>query len=253
MPIVLVFQAMSHGDQPPTAVDADLREPLARSGWTVVRDVRDPAECERLLQGLGSLLPQYGGKLRHSVRFHPGFDDVQYSQSANAITPHTEAPGRNPPPRYIALHCHRQARCGGGQTTLADGYEFLRLLPEDLRDEAGTRTIRFDLATGADEDAIAAPLVSRRDGEVLLRYSYNVMRDGSLEGPARNSDNGDDLNGIDFFERELCRRGIEFSRRYGMPVLVPDEALLVIDNWRMLHSRPAYTDRNRHLTRYWVG
>jgi Taurine catabolism dioxygenase TauD, TfdA family len=241
---------MSDGDQPPTAIDAELRELLARSGWTVVPGVRDRAECERVLHRLGSLLPQYGGKLRHSVRFHPGFDDIQYSQSANAITPHTEAPGRNPPPRYIALHCHRQARCGGGQTMLADGYEFLRLLPEDLRDEAAKRTIRFDLAAGAEEDAIAAPLVSRRHGEVVLRYSYNVMRDGSLEGPARN---GDDLDGIDFFEREFCRRGIEFSRRRGTLVLVPDHALLVIDNWRMLHSRPAYRDRNRHLTRYWVG
>ena len=127
------------------------------------------------------------------------------------------------------------------------------MLPEDLRDEAATRTIRFDLATGAEEDAVAAPLVSHHDGEVVLRYSYNVMRDGSLEGPARNGDNGDDLDGIDFFERELCRRGIEFNRSRGTPVLVPDEALLVIDNWRMLHSRPAYRDRNRHLTRYWVG
>jgi len=215
----------------------------------VVPDVPDRAECERLLRGLGSLLPQYGGKLRHSVRFHPGFDDIQYSQSANAITPHTEAPGQDPPPRYIALHCHRQARCGGGQTTLADGYEFLRSLPVDLRDEAAKRTIRFDLAAGA-EEAKAAPLVSFHDGTVLLRYSYNVMRDGSLEGPART---GDDLDGIDFFERELCRRGVEFSRRHGTPVLVPDQALLVVDNWRMLHSRPAYSDRDRHLTRYWVG
>lgn len=215
----------------------------------MVEGVRARAECERLLRELGGLLPQYGGKLRHSVRFRPGFDDLQYSQSANAITPHTEAPGEDPPPRFIALHCHRQARCGGGHTTLADGYEFLRSLPPALRAEAAERPIRFDLAAGA-SDTKAAPLCSYRDGTCLLRYSYNVIRDGCLEAPARESD---DLDGIDPFQRELCRRGSEFSRRFGSPVLVPDHGLLIFDNWRMLHSRPAFRDQARHLTRYWVG
>jgi len=216
----------------------------------VVEGVRSRSRCEELLGGLGDLRTQYGGTLRHPVTFRPGFDDLQYSQSANAITPHTEAPGHDPPPRYLALHCHRQARCGGGHTVLADGHRLVSSLPPALFAEARRREIRFDLAAGT-PDAKAAPLWgSAGDGTPILRYSYNVMRDGRLEGPARRSD---DLDGIDPFFRELCRRGLELTGREGSAVLVPDDALLIFDNWRMLHSRGGFRDRSRHLTRYWVA
>ena len=250
MPISVVFQrVLDDADVAATELVEDWRSPLRQRGWLVVEDIRGRAHCERLLGQLGSLLPQYGGRLRHEVRFRPGFDDLQYSQSANAIMPHTEAPGHSPPPRFLALHCHHQARCGGGHTVLADGYELIRSLPAPVLEEAEKRPIRFDLATGA-SGAAPAPLLDRAGNTTLLRYSYNVMRDGALEGPARVSD---DLDGIDPFHRELCRRGVEFNRRFGVAVLVPDDALLVIDNWRMLHSRGPFRDRARHLTRYWVG
>ena len=185
------------------------------------------------------------------MTFRPGFDELQYSQSANAITPHTEAPGLDPPPRYLALHCHRQARCGGGHTVLADGHRFLRSLPEEIRAEAAERPIRFDLAAADGLPAAPAPVWSERPGgEGILRYSYNVMRDGRLEGPARGHD---DLDGLDPFNRELCRRGVTFCRAHGVPVLAGDGEVLVFDNWRVLHSRSAFRDRRRHLTRYWVG
>jgi hypothetical protein len=228
--------------------DSHLAE-LDSRGWVIVEGVAGRDECEGLLRGLGELHTQYGGSIRHEVRFRPGFDDLQYSQSANAITPHTEAPGRQPPPRYLALHCHRQARCGGGQTLLADAYELLDSLPGPFRDEVERRPVRFDLA--AANGAVAAPVLSFDErGARIVRFSHNVMRDGSLEGPARSND---DLEGVDAFYAELCRRGVAFMRDRGCAVLVPDKGLLIFDNWRMLHARDGFDDRSRHLTRYWVG
>lgn len=230
------------------------RERLERDGWVLCEEVGGRDEAEGILSGLGSLRRQYGGLLRHEVHYRPGYDDMQYSHSTNAITPHTEAPGLDPPPRYLALHCHRQARCGGGHTVLADGLAFLDELPVELRAEAGRRPIPFDRAAGELPDgraAIAAPIVSNSAGRPrILRFSYNVMRDGALEGPARDHD---DLHGLDPFRRELCRRATDFCATRGASVLIPDGGLLVFDNWRMLHARRAYGDRDRHLTRYWVG
>ncbi len=223
---------------------------LRSRGWALIEGVPSREECESALGGLGELRVQYGGSIRHEVLFRPGFDDLQYSQSANAITPHTEAPGQQPPPRYLALHCHRQARCGGGRTMLADAYALIDSLPQDLRAEAERRPVRFDLAAG-DSAALAAPVLSMAvDGTRIVRFSHNVMRDGKLEGPART---GDDFEGVDAFYAELCRLGVEHVRSRGSHVLVPDGGLLIFDNWRMLHARESFEDRSRHLTRYWVG
>jgi alpha-ketoglutarate-dependent taurine dioxygenase len=228
---------------------------LADRGWTLVEGVADSTDAEELLTELGELLPQYGGRLRHEVTYRPGFDDVLYSQSANGLTPHTDAPGRDPPPRYLGLHCHRQARCGGGATVLADGRRLLETVGAELAAEARRRKVRFDLVEGTainDEPAVAAPVFDESaDGRLILRYWYSVMRDGRKRAPVRTG--ADDLAGVEAFFAELCRAGSALAESEGQPVLAPDASLLVADNWRMIHSRTAFTDRRRHLSRYWVG
>ncbi|ADI04934.1 branched-chain-amino-acid transaminase [Streptomyces bingchenggensis BCW-1] len=84
-----------------------------------------------LLQDLGRFVPQYGGTVEHEVVYRPGNDGRAYSQSRNAIRPHTEAPGWHPSPRHLALYCHRQARCGGGHTDLLDWKLLEKLLDAD--------------------------------------------------------------------------------------------------------------------------
>src|SRR5215207_9310847 len=87
---------------------SDWRGRLEADGWVVLSGVAKPAAAEAALAVLGDLREQYRGTIRHQVRARPGFDHLQYSQSQNGITPHTEAPGLPMPPRYLALHCHRQ-------------------------------------------------------------------------------------------------------------------------------------------------
>ena len=78
-----------------------------------------------------------------------------------------------------------------------------------------------------------------------------VMRDNSLDAPTHSDTL--DLDGIDPFNAEMCRRGVEFMRGEGFGELPADGDLLIFDNWRMLHARDSYEDPERHLTRYWVG
>ena len=78
------------------------------------------------------------------MTYTEGFDDVPYSQSMNGLGAHTEAPAYDPPPRYLALLCHRQARCGKGQTLLADGIDFFdNSLSKELRDWALVNPVDF--------------------------------------------------------------------------------------------------------------
>jgi hypothetical protein len=238
------------------AASADWRGPLDEHGWVIVAGVAEHAAAEAALRELGELLEQYRGTIRHEVRARPGFDSVQYSQSQNGITPHTEAPGLPVPPRYLALHCHRQARCGGGQTLLADGYAFVGSLDQRLAHDVRSRQIRFDLVPNsgaAGSDAIAAPIYTEavNGTPAVLRYSYNVMRDNSLDAPTH--DDHLELDGLDPFHAEMCRLGVEFVQRSGFGALPGDGELLIFDNWRMVHARDSYRDPERHLTRYWIG
>ncbi len=228
---------------------------LAANGWAIVRGFAEPTRAERALGELGELREQYGAVLRHQVKAKPGFDHLQYTHSRNGITPHTEAPGLPSPPRYVALHCHRQARCGGGHTLLADGYAMIAALEPTLRDEAQRRPIRFDLVRGADSDSglVAAPILAPVDGDQIptLRYSYSVLRDNSVSAPVH--DDLEDLEDLDPFHAAMCKQGLEHMESEGFGALPGDGELLIFDNWRMIHARDTYTDPERHLTRYWVG
>jgi alpha-ketoglutarate-dependent taurine dioxygenase len=139
---------------------------------------------------------------------------------------------------------------------LADGYAFVASLGPELAREARSRPIRFDQVPHAGANgqrAIPAPLFTESENGTppILRYSYNVMRDNSLDAPVH----GDPLrlDGVPPFNAELCRRGVTFMHEHGFGALPADGDLLIFDNWRILHARDSYSDSERHLTRYWVG
>jgi hypothetical protein len=231
---------------------------LDSEGWSVVKNVIESRVSERFFQQLGPFLPQYDGNLRYVVKALPGYEKYQYSQSANSIQPHTEAPGYTPPPRYLAFHCHQQATCGGGHILLADGYDFIASLDTDLHLLACTKPIHFQTTsspTGEHRKGIEEPIygIDTASGVKVVRYSYNVMRYNHLHPEI--IDEEDEANGLNrdpFFE-EMCNRGIRFFVDTHIRVLTPSNSLLIFDNWRMLHARHAYSDKARHLMRYWIG
>lgn len=241
------------------------RRELAAKGWCTVRGVDSPSVAERFFGRLGSFVPQYSGELSYEVKALPGYEKFQYSQSANTIQPHTEAPGYLPPPRYLAFYCHHQATCGGGHTLLADGYEFINSLDKELSRLARERLIHFQRTTGPREEFLPGtdqPIFSASDdGTPVLRFSYNVLRYNHLH-PTVEIEEGDedDLNcergeweTLDPFSREMCQRGLAFFRANQERALAPRGGMLIFDNWRMMHARDAYSDTQRHMTRYWIG
>ena len=113
----------------PNTLSHTARRRLDQWGYVLVEDVESSTAAEELVRSVGDLIPQYNGLLTHEVTYRPGNKDR--SQSVNATSARTEAPGRHPSPAYLALFCHRQARCGGGHTDLLDVRKLVGALDAD--------------------------------------------------------------------------------------------------------------------------
>jgi Taurine catabolism dioxygenase TauD, TfdA family len=212
-----------------------------------VQDVGDLAAAEERVRSVGELIPQYTGNLTHEVTYRPGNDDRAYSQSANTILAHTEAPGWHPSPAYLALFCHRQARCGGGHTDLLDVRKLIGALTGD---ELALMT-DADLYFPGPNGGVASPMLSTdAEGNTVARFSYNLLTTSDYDPTL-----GDDVDHwklpLGEAGRRLAHRVSDLFRELRTSVLIPDGALLIWDNQRMLHARSEYADRSRHLTRFW--
>lgn len=233
----------------------EFRSELHERGWSILRHDAISADPAETLRRIGPLIPQYNGNVAFDVTYKKGFDDAPYSQSMNGLGAHTEAPGYEPPPKYLALYCHRQARCGSGHTLLADGIRFYNTaLSKELRNWAETNPVSFvaDASPGSDErQSLHARIRVDRDGETLLRFSYNLFRYGNVNPSAE-----DVSNAAGEPQGPLARIADEGNAWFGenlTSVLIPDGCMLVWNNHRLIHGRGQYSDSARHLTRYWIG
>ena len=227
---------------------ANLRQ-LDQWGYVVVPDVGTLDAADELVRSVGELIPQYHGGLTHEVTYRPGNDHRAYSQSANTILAHTEAPGWHPSPAYLALFCHRQARCGGGHTDLLD----VRRLAAALDDDELALMIEHELHfPGPDGGVHSAMLSTDAAGDTALRFSYNLLTTSDYD-PALEADVDPRRLPLGEAGRRLAHRVSELFGELRTSVLIPDGALLIWDNQRMLHARSEYADRSRHLTRFWSG
>ncbi|KPC52724.1 TauD/TfdA family dioxygenase [Amantichitinum ursilacus] len=228
---------------------------LAERGWTLVepRDVADGVRS--LLAHFGRVIPQLDGQETFEVTLKPGFGNLPYSQSKNGIGPHTEAPVYDPPPRYLVLHCHKQAQCGGGHTQLADGLAFFNALPAELQLWATRNPVRFTATAQPGQPAqqqIERPMLTHQDGQPLFRFSYNQFNYGDVNPSA-----ADIANPLQHHTEtplhQIAAAGEAFFIAQAVPVLIPEGHVLIWDNWRLMHARSQYQDPARHLTRYWLA
>lgn len=232
-----------------------VRRSLAQAGYALIEDLGGRHLAVELLQEIGWLMPQHTGSIEHTVTALPEFESISYSQSSNAIAVHTEAPGMMQTPKYVALYCDRQARCGGGQTDILDGHRLLEELTEDERSLMLTRELAFpgpELHDG-DGGGLRATMIGRReDSDLVIRYSQNLLSFGDYypkQGAA-----------ADCADLPLGEAGLALSarvetafRRFCASITIPDRGLLIWDNHRMLHARSQYKDTSRRLTRYWLS
>lgn len=228
---------------------------LALQGWTVLPPQALESGVRTALARFGAIVPQYNGEDTWDVRMKPGFEKVPYSQSLNGIGPHTEVPVGNPPPRYLALHCHRQARCGQGHTHLADGAAFCRSLDADLQRYIHDVPVQFTATLKPGEKSrqtLSVPIMSEESGRQIFRFSYNQFRYGDVN-PSEDaltdvSQQPDHTGPL----ARLATLAAAYFESDAQPVLIPDGHLLIWDNHRLIHARSRYSDPARHLTRYWL-
>jgi hypothetical protein len=227
---------------------SNLRQ-LDQWGYVVVPDVGSLAAAEALVRSVGELIPQYQGNLTHEVTYRPGNDHRAYSQSANTILAHTEAPGWHPSPAYLALFCHRQARCGGGHTDLLDVRRLVAALDDDELALMTEHELHFP---GPDGGVHSAMLSTDDAGDTVVRFSYNLLTTSDYD-PALEAAVHHRRLPLGEAGRRLAHRVSKLFAELRTSVLIPDGALLIWDNQRMLHARSEYADRSRHLTRFWTG
>lgn len=226
---------------------------LQQIGWAVLSAGMVADQPEPLLTHFGRTVPQYDGNLRWEVRASPGFEKVPYSQSSNGIGAHTEAPVFSPPPRYLALHCHQQARCGGGETMLADGLQFCR--EHGGLERFRQREVSFVAAPspGRPSQHIVLPLLSAHRNDPVFRFSYNLFKYGDVNPSEDALVDPDTALNRDAELVDLASAAEAFFDQSGTAVLVPEGAVLIWDNHRLMHSRTRFEDTRRYLTRYWLS
>lgn len=227
---------------------SDILGELTNKGYALVERNGGQGHAIKILQKLGTLIPQYHGALEHEVMYRPGFDDKAYSQSNNTILAHTEAPGWSPSPRFLALYCHKQAQCGGGHTDIFDLQELLPLLNKDEQSLLESIPLHFP---GPGGGATRKILETDRLGSVL-RFSFNLLTSGEYDPPLDNIVSHQSL--------PLGKKGFDLAHKINnifikncSSILIPDDALLIWDNQRLLHARSKYEDKNRRLVRYWIS
>lgn len=228
---------------------------LQTRGWSILRPEAIDGDPARTLGRIGEIVPQYNGQITFDVTYKKGFEDAPYSQSMNGLGAHTEAPGYEPPPKYLALYCHRQARCGKGQTLLADGVRFYdTVLDEGLRSWADTNEVEFVAATkpgDTERRTFTAKIRGEHDSEPVMRFSYNLFRYGNVNPSAADVAEADRLRDTPL--SRIAELGEAWFGDNLTPVLIPEGCMMVWNNHRLIHGRGEYTDPARHLTRYWIA
>jgi hypothetical protein len=222
----------------PNALGHAARRRLDQWGYVVVDNLESLTAAEELVRSVGELIPQHDGLLTH---------EVTYSRSPNTILAHTEAPGRHPSPAYLALFCHRQARCGGGHTNLLDARRLVGALDADELALMTDAELHFP---GPDGGVHSTMLSTDADGNTVTRFSYNLLSTSDYH-PTRGADVDPFRLPLGEAGRRLAHRVSNVFRTQGTSVLIPGGSLLIWDNQRMLHGQSKYRDRARHLTRFW--
>jgi alpha-ketoglutarate-dependent taurine dioxygenase len=218
------------------------RKLMDSNGYVVLRNVPEEFDQVGFCSELGEFIPQYTGVLVGDIITEAGLDKYYGAASSKSLVPHSEGyEFSGLPPRYLAFWCVRPALGGGGETTLADGYEWISTLTVEEQAMLKERDYKF---TSTDQlrcrgvDMCAThPILLEHEGTPIVSISCNyIVRDDSDE-----------------FAASILAKLEEFFSRWHVAVDYNVNDMLVLDNWRMLHSRNAFTDLGRHLKRVQIA
>ena len=160
------------------------------------------------------------------------------------LPPHTDGFGYGDQyPDYILLTCvHSSA--AGGESFLVDGYRLLELMDQDTQTSwipPALASVDVDQTEEGMQNAVSPIVQTTARGRRLLRRTFNQRASQSSPNPGRDNDM------IDAWCTWVDRAAEEAPRFK----LNAGDAL-VVDNYRLLHGREAYTDLTRLMWRVWI-
>ncbi|RVU20512.1 hypothetical protein EOT10_27810 [Streptomyces antnestii] len=213
---------------------------LSQFGYVHAVEVPDEFDHSSFLSRFGTFYPGPSRKLVDDIMPEPGMDDVYYGSNRKALLPHTEGyEFSGLPPRYLALWCVTPPVGPGGETTLFDTQPLLESLSLPERKDLQNRPFSWVSSAGLRRNGLGQeakhPILGDINGSALLRFSLNniLIPEGSEYAMARS-----------FLER--IQRAFEGRH---LAINYKRNDMVHWDNWRVLHSRNAFADPQRHLKR----
>ena len=241
-PISILSHTDFNGDPlDPELLRKTFHELMAEHGYVLMCNVPDDFDQVRFCKELGRFVPNYTGAVVGDVRPEPGMDDVYHAGNTRPLTPHSEGYDFNVlPPRYIALWCVTPAQGPGGETTIADTAPWIADLSDDERTSLEKTTYEWKTTEGINRLGLNLrtrhPILENHPDGLIVRFSCNNLI----------RDDDDMAAGI----QERWHRNFDDQH---VAVHYERNDMLVWNNWRLLHARNAFSDRNRHLRRIQVA
>lgn len=164
-------------------------------------------------------------------------EGVPRSHTADEFVWHTDASFENPPPRYFMLQVLHGDRYGGGHQ------HFMPLSsPLEALDEANRKVLagtlypwKVPLEFQKDREQVQLSVLFRDDAwNVCVRYRQECVRFDGLDASQKTA---------------LMELGRAIDRATPIEHTPQAGELVLVDNWRALHSRDSIRDPERHLQR----
>lgn len=210
----------------------NLLQEIEKSGYVLVEGVG----IENANQILMEHLEQVGEPITYmelpmimDLKPQPNFQGMSFA-GTDKFTMHTDLSWYENPPPYIGMFCVSMESAGGGKPLLADSWKIIEQMDSDDIAFLETEMIAFSSPDHIEQEPYAAPILSKRDGNYLLRFRYDL-----LENPPPAVTRLFEAIGDNIFQ-----------------VATTAGSLFIFDNLRMLHGRTALhakLDSDRHLKR----
>ncbi|MEV4556233.1 TauD/TfdA family dioxygenase [Kitasatospora sp. NPDC049285] len=221
---------------------------LVDQGYTLIDGITSDAEAEVALKEFGLLIPQYNGQIRYDVKASDEFEKRAFSKSVNGIPWHIDAPSWSPPPIRMALHCRVQAKCGAGHTELVDMLPFVASL--DDADRQRLHELPVPWIDRNTREGVTTPIIVTEGGLQIIRWRQSLLAGNS---DARLLGEDAERRPLGEFGGRLNELSLAWFAAHMLPILVPEDSILLWDNVRMVHRRGEFRDPTRHMSRYWLA
>lgn len=225
---------------------------LKVAGFALVEGFDNADQSRDFLEAGWALMPQYDGQLVNEVKPRDKYKNLPLSQALGEIGPHTEGVAYQVPPQYLALFCVTPAEIGG-ETCIYDGLKVFTGLDRSQWDFCCNE--HFDFMTegnyaGESKQHSVKPIVLRNEKDQLqFNFSSNFFTYGDVNPVSHSVELEESESGL---LGGIVSQIMSECEQNEMSIRIPENTLLIWDNYRMLHGRKGFADPNRHLRRFWL-